>query len=100
LINLSTNTAKLQAFLDAAVTTTGVSAVVSYTEMPGDQQITQTKTIDGTEAIDICTVPKYNGIRKVETIQIVNLDSVACTITIRYTEANLFKNKNSLVNSL
>lgn len=86
MINLNKNTAKLQAILDASVTTTEIPSVVSYTELPANSQNTVTKSLNGTNAVDICGPSVYNNTRRIETIHIVNLDSVAATITIQYTD--------------
>lgn len=90
MIVLNTTTRKLQILLAGAVSTTELPVRVSYQDYRvedgqtsyGDDPVVTT----GASAVDILAAPRSGIVRTVNEITVVNTDTAAATVTIRYND--------------
>lgn len=88
MIRLDTTTRKLQAFLSGAITTDQLPITVCWsdktsTTYTGGTTVTNTNSA---AAVDICAAPGASTVRDIDTINIVNIDTAAATVTVRYND--------------
>lgn len=90
MIVLNTTTRKLQIVLAGAVTTNQLPVAVAFRDQrTRDGAIgygEQVKNTNSTTAVDILDSPQSGVIRIVDTIGVVNEDTAAATVTIRYND--------------
>lgn len=93
MIRLDKPTKKLQALLAGAVSTAQPIVVVSFTEkypngdLRGD---TQTATMNGVTAVDICGAPGAGGVKGIDFITVYNNDTASVTATLRMSVSDSF----------
>jgi hypothetical protein len=83
MIRLDLPTRKLQALLAGAVATSQPLVTVGFALGEKDRGNTQTTTMNGVTAVDICDAPPGGEIRNVDFITVYNADTASVTVTIR-----------------
>lgn len=88
MLRLDATTRKLQIVLGGAVTTSQLPVVVCYSDKTSTSYSggTQTTLTTDTTAADICAAPAASTIRDIDSINVVNVDTAAATVTIRYND--------------
>lgn len=88
MLRLDATTRKLQIILGGAVTTSQLPVVVCYSDKTSTNYSggTQTTLTADATAVDVCAAPAASTIRDIDSINVVNVDTAAATVTIRYND--------------
>jgi hypothetical protein len=90
MIVLNTTTRKLQVVLSGAITTNQLPVTVVFKEIRTDNLKEsygeEVKNTNSTTAVDILNAPGSGMLRLIESISVVNEDTAAATVTIRYND--------------